>query len=307
MSISVILPTHQPDQGRLARTFGGLRAQTLGRTQWELIVVDNASAPSRRPVVPADLGARVVEEPVAGLTRARLRGLAAAQGELLVFVDDDNVLEPDFLAHATGHFGSNRDLAAAGGPVLPEFEVTPPTWTREFHGLLALRDLGPRTLLTTGGPGTPWPAHAPVGAGLCIRRDAAERHADSLRRSPSNWIRDRTGRALSSGGDNDLVFTALHAGGTIGYFPDLRLTHLIPAARLESSYLGRLNRGIMRSWVQVLARHGQCPWPAIPRASVPLRVARAAWRLRAWRGEVAYVRWSGARGQFEGQADLSRR
>ena len=305
--ISVILPTYRPNPARLTRTFGGLSAQTLDRREWELIVVDNASGPGRGPSVPTNLTARLVEEPVAGLTHARLRGLSEARGDLVIFVDDDNVLAPDFLARAAGYFTCHPNLAAAGGRVLPEFEAPAPEWTREFHGLLALRDLGPEVILARGGPGAPWPAHAPVGAGLCIRREAAERYADRLRGSRGLWIQDRTGTALTSGGDNDLVFTALHAGGDVGYFPDLSLTHLIPGSRLSRAYLARLNRGIMRSWVQLLARHGQCPWPAIPRATVPLRVARAAWRLRAWQGPAAYVRWSGSRGQFEGQADLSSR
>ena len=32
-----------------------------------------------------------------GLTYARLRGIKEASGDLLVFVDDDNVLDPDYL------------------------------------------------------------------------------------------------------------------------------------------------------------------------------------------------------------------
>ena len=101
-----------------------------------------------------------------------------------------------------------------------------------------------------------------------------------------------------------MVFTALQAGWDVGYFPELRITHLIPASRLTPDYLGRLNEGIMRTWVLVLALHEQCPWPAIPRWTVPLRSARAWWRSRAWRSAAHRIRWHGQVGQFLGQADL---
>ena len=69
--------------------------------------------------------------------------------------------------------------------------------------------------------------------------------ADAIATDPRRHTLDRTGTSLASGGDNDLVFTALHAGGEVAYFPELRLTHLIPAGRLAPDYLTRLNRGII--------------------------------------------------------------
>jgi hypothetical protein len=182
--------------------------------------------------------------------------------------------------------------------------MLPPTWSNEFHGLLALRDLGPEIRVTSGGPGAAWPSHAPVGAGLAVRRSFALAYAEAVASDPRRRGLDRKGGSLASGGDNDLVFTALHAGGDVGYFPDLKLTHLIPAGRLNPDYLARLNRGIMRSWVLVLALHGQCPWKPIDHRTVWLRAARAWWRCHAWRGAAQRIRFAGMLGQFEGQADL---
>ena len=188
--------------------------------------------------------------------------------------------------------------------MVPEWAAPPPPWTREFHGLLALRDLGPKARIAKGGMNAPWPDFAPVGAGLVVRRSHALAYAEAVSRDPRRSRLDRTGDSLASGGDSDLVFTTLHAGGDVAYFPELRLRHIIPSSRLESPYLSRLNRGIMRTWVQVLTLHGQCPWPAISRVSVPFRAARAYLRARAWRGQAEHVRWAGMLGQFEGQAEL---
>lgn len=306
--ISVVLPTRNPHPERLRRTLAGLAAQTLGRAQWETLLVDNASDRPWEP--PAEFSAALpgfqrLRESRPGLTPARLCGIRAARGDVLVFVDDDNVLAPDYLAEVQRLFGENPRLAAAGGPVVPEWETPPPDWTREFHGLLALRDLGPEPRLAPGGPGAPWPDFAPVGAGLAVRRAGALAYAAALADDPVRRALDRRATQLGSGGDNDLVFTLLHAGGDVGYFPALRLTHLIPAGRLEAAYLARLNEGIMRTWVIVLHLHGQCPWPAVAPWTVALRTARAWLRSRAWRSPAHRVRWHGAAGQFQGQAALS--
>ncbi len=306
--LTVILCTHNPHSGRLARTLAGLTAQTLPVSDWELLVIDNASTSplSANKVFRAHANARIVAEIHVGLTRARLRGIAEAQGELLVFVDDDNVLSPAYLANVVAAFARHPRLVAAGGPVRPVWETPPPAWAAPFHGLLALRDLGPAEKFATGAPDAPWPDFAPVGAGLAIRRDAARAYAAAIAGDRRRRRLDRAGSNLASGGDNDLVFTALHAGGDVAYLPELSLTHLIPAARLKAAYLASLNRGIMRTWVQVLALHGQCPWPAISPWTVPLRVLRAWLRAFPWLSRAARVRFAARLGQFEGQADLTR-
>ena len=306
IAVSVILCTRNPDRHRLARTLAGLAAQTLPLSEWELRVIDNSAIPSLSattlPPHPANL--RIVTEARPGLTPARLCGIARSQGDVLVFVDDDNVLSATYLAAALAAFRASPSLAAAGGPIRPDFEQTPPSWAQEFYCLLALHNHGPHPKIARGGPVAPWPAFAPPGAGLCLRRSAACAYAAALASDPQRNRLDRRAGELTSGGDNDMVFTALHCGGDVAYLPKLALTHLIPPARLAPDYLARLNQGIQRSWVRVLALHGQCPWPAIPRFSLPPRVARAWLRTRAWRGPAEQVRFHGLYGRLRGQADL---
>ena len=307
--ISVIIPAHNPHAGRLARTVAGLRAQSLTTSDWELFIIDNAS---HDPSVFRNLDltwhprARVVREEKLGLTAARLRGFAETRGDLLVLVDDDNVLAHDYLALVGQAFAADVSLGALGGRSLPEFERPPPSWTRAFDGLLALRDLGDTPARAAWTAGTPraYPLCAPIGAGLSLRRSAANAYVAALGQDERRRAFDRTGTQLVSGGDNDLVMTVLETGLTVAYEPALRLTHLIPASRSERAYLGRLNRAIARSWVRVLALHDIQPWPAVHRATVPLRQARSWLRCTTWRGPADWVRWQGTCGHFEGLADL---
>ena len=308
MQVSVIIPTHNPHPARLRRTLTGLRAQSLPVDQWETVLVDNASEPPVslevfHDVAPGNL--RMVREPQLGLTAARRRGFTEARGSLCVLVDDDNVLAPDYLAQVVRLFLAHPRVGALGGKSLPEFEVEPPEWAREFLPLLALRDLADRPCIAKelrplGAARNQYPADAaPIGAGMAIRREAVSLWlADSTHQTLS----DRRGPELTSGGDNDIVFTVLKHGWAVGYFPELALTHLIPASRLSADYLGRLNHGIQKSWMQVLAKHDASPWPPIAGWTVPLRRWKAWFTCRAWTGDAARIRWLGACGHFEGRA-----
>jgi glycosyltransferase involved in cell wall biosynthesis len=304
VDVSVVIPTYSPDLTRLSRTLAGLRLQTLSPNRWECLVIDNASQP---PITLADLAdapssTRIIVEPTLGLNSARRTGFRASSGEIIVLVDDDNVLAPDYLEQALRAFARLPKVAALGGKSTPEFASPPAPWQTEFLPLLALRDLGENEIVSTGlrsssGTEIRYPSCSPIGAGMALRRKAAEAWLD-LKFSINT---DRLGNELTSGGDNDLVLTVLEQGWEVAYLPQLSLTHLIPASRLTKTYLARLNRGIQKSWMQVLSAHQANPWTSIPAWTVAPRKVKAWFSHRAWADEAAYVRWQGACGHFEGR------
>jgi len=218
-------------------------------------------------------------------------------------VDDDNVLAPDYLQQVVRLFAEHPRVGALGGRSVPEFEREPVAWEREFLDLLSVRDLGDAPHLSQGlrPPGAAqneYPVDAaPIGAGMALRRTAAQAWLEA----GDTGLSDRRGGELTSSGDNDIVLTVMEHGWEVGYFPELSLLHLIPAGRLEAAYLARLNRGIQKSWMQVLTKHDANPWPPIPRWTVPLRQGKAWLTHRAWSGTAAHIRWQGACGHFEGR------
>ena len=308
MQLSVTISAHNPDRERLARTLAGLAAQTLPAKDWETVLVDNASQPALTPATWAD-GAppnlRIIPEPRLGLTFARRRGMAAAGGQICVLVDDDNVLAPDYLEQVVRLLAAHPRVGALGGRSQPDFAAAPPPWAHEFFPLLALRDLGAAPLISqglrpAGAARNEYPLYAPIGAGMALRRTAVERWLAAGADSP---LPDRRGGELSSGGDNDIVLAIMEAGWEVAYFPELRLTHLIPASRLTPGYLARLNRAIQKSWMQVLSRHQANPWPPLTPAGAALRRGRAWFVHRPWRSPAARIRWQGACGHFDGRVD----
>ena len=171
---------------------------------------------------------------------------------------------------------------------------------------MGLRDLGNEVKVAYWERETSrnYPVFAPIGAGLVIRKSAAEIYARKITNNNARLALGRTGKQLTSGEDNDIVLTLLDAGYGVGYFPQLELTHLIPAGRLTQEYLARLNRASSRSWVQVLDVHGIRLWKKIPRWTLFLRQIKAFFRYQPWTSPVAYIGWQGACGKLEGQADL---
>ncbi|OCQ94475.1 family 2 glycosyl transferase [Nostoc sp. MBR 210] len=310
--ISVIIPTHNPNGKRLNKTLIALKNQTLLQEHWELIVVDNLT-PDPSYISSFDFSwhscAKILREERLGLTRARIAGINASRGNYLVFVDDDNVLDANYLSNVIAIFQSHPNLGAIGGKSLPEFEVEPENWIKNFWVCLALRDLGDEVQIYSfdqlSRQEKQHPLFAPIGAGMALQRKAAQFYVDSIAENVNRLSLDRTGKSLQSGGDCDINLTLLDAGWAVGYFPQLQLTHLISANRLTKDYLARLNRASSRSWVQVLDAHNIHPWQKIPSWSVIPRQIKAFFSYQPWKSPANYINWQGACGMFEGLSGIT--
>ncbi len=93
---SVIMPAHNA-----ARFIARGMASALGQTErnLELIIVDDGSTDATVALVRTvvDSRVRLVQQPKAGVSRARNRGLQAAKGRWIAFLDTDDEWAPDFL------------------------------------------------------------------------------------------------------------------------------------------------------------------------------------------------------------------
>jgi glycosyltransferase involved in cell wall biosynthesis len=243
--VSVIICTHNPRESYLRRVLDALKAQTLPKEQWELLLIDNASSEKLADLwdLSWHLHGRTIREDEIGLTPARLRGIQESRGGLLVFVDDDNVLAADYLSNAVKLAADWPMLGAFGASISGEFEIPPPDWIVPYLEGLAIRELDRDYWCNLGGLS---PA-LPCGAGLCVRHQIA---ADYLQKTTTSAFRkmlDRSGVNLSSGGDSDLAECAVDAGLGTGRFAALQLLHLIPKGRLTADYIVRLYAGFAAS------------------------------------------------------------
>ncbi len=274
-NVSVIICTHNPRSDYLERVLQALKVQTLPKELWELLVIDNAS--DRVLSSEIDLSwhpqSRHIREEQLGLTPARLRGMKEAVTETLVFVDDDNVLDSDYLEVALQISKDWPTIGAWGGQVRPEFEESPPDWTKPYWPFLAIRefeqDRWSNFLYET----------IPCGAGICIRKIVAEKYAELTINDSKKLNMDRKGKSLISSGDSDLAFTACDIGLGTGQFIALKLTHLIPASRLEEDYLCRLVEAMTYSSIILDSFRGKIP--TLPNVSLAQSLLETyhLWRL----------------------------
>ncbi len=239
--ISVIICSYNPKPEYFLRTLEGLRQQTLPFSQWQLLLIDNASDTELSKVfdITWHPNGKHIREPKLGKAWAYLAGIDNAEGELIVIVDDDNILNPDYLEQARAIAEKFQFIGAFGGNLVGEFESPPPPWMMDKLSRIAVRDVKRNVwsnLYT-------WET-TPVGAGLVIKSAIAKKFAQNTREHPLRQILDRKGNNTMSGGDLDLALTSIDMGFGCGLFKELQLTHIIPKQRVEKSYFLKLSEGI---------------------------------------------------------------
>lgn len=293
----VALCTHNPRTEYLAETLRALRAQTLPVPEWELLVVDNASRP---PLAPAlDLAwhprARVVREERLGTAHARLlalREMLARGHQTLLFVDDDNLLAPDYLTTGLTLGRQHPALGAWGGQLIPRFETPPPPWFRRYQNYLAIWEFSePRTCAAF---------HRyddlPPTAGCFLRDTVAARYLRLVEEDPRRLELGARGSVQLRGEDTDLLLTTYDCALQVGRLPSLRLTHLIPRGRLAPAYVADLLHGtILGTAMLEFLRFGKIP--PRPRGGVLPNLVRL-WktsRLPAPLRRIAFAEWRAQR------------
>jgi glycosyltransferase involved in cell wall biosynthesis len=239
VGVSVVVCAHNSGE-RIRPVVRGLSAQRIPEGfPWEVVLVDNASADATADVARATWGEesptelRVVSEPRLGLTYARERGLRTARYPVVSFVDDDNLVDPDWVTKVSEVMSRDPGIGVCGGYIRAHILGPEPSWFGAFAHDFAVGSQGPPGDIT-------WSRGYVWGAGLSIRREAWRDLVESGW-TPVNI--DRRGETLSSGGDSELCFAVRQAGWRIHYDPSLRMTHELPPQRLEWQYLLRLNRG----------------------------------------------------------------
>ena len=128
-AVSIVIAT-KDRASYVQRTIASLVAQEA-HPGFEVIVVDNASTDDTANIVRAagddvPFPLRYVYEPVPNRGKARNRGVARAKSDLILFVDDDVWLPPNFVrAHADAHAAGKN--AAISGPIInvPSYDERP--------------------------------------------------------------------------------------------------------------------------------------------------------------------------------------
>jgi glycosyltransferase involved in cell wall biosynthesis len=236
--LTVVICTHNPKEEFIQETLAALRAQTAPANTWDLLIIDNASNPPLSESV--DLRwhprARIVVESKLGVANARLRGLHEASQDdsaIILFVDDDNILAPDYISEGLTIGNTNNRLGCWGGQLLPRYLSPPPSWLANYQKYLAIFPLEKE--LITARPGSY--DGVPPTAGAFVRRAVWERYLEIAHAHPLRELLGPKGRLRIGGEDMDLMLSAFDLGLELGRFPALKLEHIMPPERLTPRYM----------------------------------------------------------------------
>jgi GT2 family glycosyltransferase len=256
--ISVVVCTRdRPDQ--LQDCLRLLGEQEYPR--FEVVVVDNASRSGRvTELVNAQRAGsavfRCVDEPRPGLSWARNTGIAAASGDIIAFLDDDEEPDRHWLAGLATGFARAADIGCVSGMVLPARLDTPAQELfEEFGGHAQGRGFAPATF-SRHGPQSPLYPLPPfgVGANMAFRREA-------LGRIGGFDVALGAGTPTHSAEDTLALTMLLLAGYRIAYEPAALTRH---HHRHDMTGLARQLRGYdtgLTAYYLALLRHqpGQLP------------------------------------------------
>ena len=215
----------------LASTLSSLAQMQIPEDfSWELIVVDNNSDDSTAKVVEhfskaSRLPLRYVLERTQGHTHARNTGIQNAQGDIILFTDDDVIVAKSWLVQVAKVFQEYKCMAA-GGKVIPVWPGRKPRWFYDegpynLSGAIVQFDLGDKTTITKT---------APYGANMAFAKEAFVKYG--LFRCDLGRVKD----VLMSGDDTEMFHRLIRAGEDVVYMPEAVVYHPVGLERMRKSY-----------------------------------------------------------------------
>ncbi|MGD0999504.1 MAG: glycosyltransferase family A protein [Candidatus Brocadiia bacterium] len=244
--LSVIVATRNR-AAAIRRCLDALAAQEFRALNAELVVVDNASTDATPQVLAEELARRrlplkVVAEPQPGLSRARNAGIGQAAGRFIIFLDDDALAAPRWLAAYERLFRQGRPVVQ--GRIRVQLEGARPRYLAD--DLLAYL-----THLDKDGPEGRYEGNL-LGANFGATRRVCEQLGP--------FRCDLGAGASGFGEDTEFSQRMTAAGIPVTYSPDALVLHQIPPARatrralLRRCYRSGLSQPLFKEFPESLPR-----------------------------------------------------
>ena len=204
----------------------------------DLLVIDNSST-DRTPEILANFARenpniKTHPEETLGIAPARNAALRLAQGDWVLFFDDDELAPTDWIQKYRAFFAKHPHppLGAVGGGCEPQFDVTPPRW---YNIERARFDMGSDDCKLTG-KRTP-------GAGNCAY------HRETVLRLGG------FSNELARAEDTDLNMRLQKAGYEVWWLAGAPILHLTPVARTSISAIMRVAFIEGRAYARLRLKH----------------------------------------------------
>lgn len=239
--ITVIICTYNREK-YIGQLLDSLAKNDYPESDYEIVLVDNNSTDNTRLICERfaanhpNISFRYVEEHEQGLSAARNRGIKEAKGDIVIYVDDDALVDSDYIRTYAEHFSSFPETMAAGGPIEPLYETAEPSWMSPYTKALLT------AWMNYGDKVREYPSGRFPGGG-----NAAYRKSVFDKVGLFNTDLGRKGTALLASEEKDIFDKMRQLGMRVLYLPTPVLHHIIPQAKLEEPYFDRLTLQIGRS------------------------------------------------------------
>jgi GT2 family glycosyltransferase len=206
---------------------------------FEVVVVNDGSTDGTE-LIAKEYGFRVISIPNGGLSNARNVGMRAAKGEIVAYIDDDAVPDPQWLTYLAATFLST-DHVGVGGPNIPPADDGP------IAECVANAPGGPIHVLLTDQQAE----HIP-GCNMAFRKAALEA------------IGGFDAQFRIAGDDVDLCWRLQKQGWTLGFNPAAMVWHHRRNS-VKTYWKQQLNYGkaegyLERKWPEKYNAAGHIPW-----------------------------------------------
>ncbi len=219
-----------------------IAANDLSKAEYEILLVDNNCTDNTREICDTftsnhpDVNFCYVSEPEQGLSAARNKGIKEAKGDIIVYIDDDALVDTWYLRTIVEYMSVHPEIDAVGGPIVPLYETEEPQWmtcyTKELLcGYLYFGDKE-RTF-----PGDRYPG----GGNAAYRANVFEKVG------LFNTDLGRKGDSLMGAEEKDIFDKMSSQRMRFMYLPKMILHHIIPQKKLEKDYFDRLTLQIGKS------------------------------------------------------------
>lgn len=204
---------------------------------YEVILVDNnctdetvrlAERTWKNPAVPMS----IIKEPQPGLIHARKTGVFKARYDILLFIDDDNLMELDWIERLLDVYSRRPEVGGIGVCIEPLFEGEKPGWFDSFSAMYACTP-------PYENPDVSAFKQTLFGAGLSFRVQALRSVFDL---PLPFFLVGRTQDALSRGDDSEICLRAGLMGWKLWYESTLKLKHYIRKHRANWGYVLQARR-----------------------------------------------------------------
>ena len=229
---TLIVPTYNRPE-LLDEFLKSLEVQKFNPDDFEILIIDNNSENNvkkqldgfvnKNPVFSQVI--KYVHEPKQGVGYCWNTGILQAQGQLLIFTDDDAALHYDYFKTISEDFKLPIENIAGGGHVSPVFEHQKPAWIYKYiMPVFAEINLGKKSKF-------PKNKH-PFGSNMIISKDVFEK----VGKFDHNIIKDL--KVIPPGILEKEFFSRVKKSGIpVYYFHDLVVWHFIPQEKMSKDYV----------------------------------------------------------------------